>query len=103
MKIDPSDFVIYCDNGLFYHIYEGTGDNLLEEDIAEGYVDYIMYDIFEMEGCILNEIDGGMILLKNYYTDHAINEIINKVADMERSLGVKKYIGDSYIFIENRG
>lgn len=43
-------------------ISEGTGDNLLDEDIAAGYVDYIYYDTYEMAGGI-QELDGGMVML----------------------------------------
>ena len=30
------------------HIAEGTGYNLLQEDIEEGYVDYIYYEQYEL-------------------------------------------------------
>ena len=45
----------------------GTGDNLLKEDIEEGYVDYLNYDIFEVDGITETDgpSDGGMILLKD--------------------------------------
>lgn len=45
-------------------IYEGTGDNLLDEDIEEGYVDYINYDVYGFIGGSIDEIDGGMILTR---------------------------------------
>ena len=48
-------------------ISEGTGDNLLDEDIADGYVDYLNYDIGDVAD-ILSERnlpdDGGMIMYK---------------------------------------
>lgn len=47
---------------------EGTGDNLLREDIDEGYVDYIYYEQYELDGGI-TEIDGGMVLLKEMFMD----------------------------------
>lgn len=43
---------------------EGTGDNLLDEDIEAGYVDYVyytVYGIWDLDD--VKEIDGGMILL----------------------------------------
>ena len=43
-------------------IAEGTGDNLLEEDIDAGYVDYIYYDQYILDADMPN-VDGGMILL----------------------------------------
>lgn len=44
------------------YIYEGTGDNLTKEDLAEGYVDYLNYNTYDLESGI-NEADGGMLLL----------------------------------------
>lgn len=43
-------------------ISEGSGDNLLDEDLEAGYVDYIYYDTYEMLGGI-RERDGGMVML----------------------------------------
>lgn len=43
-------------------IAEGTGDNLLEEDIDAGYVDYIYYDQYMLDANMPN-VDGGMVLL----------------------------------------
>ena len=73
------------DNGYWWHICEGTGDNLLSEDVDEGYVDYIYYDYYESLSDIRedNVHDGGMILLKRYYQDMRIDEIIREVQDFE--------------------
>lgn len=49
-------------------IAEGSGDNLLKEDIENGYVDYIYYDQYEL-GADVMEIDGGQILLKEMLRD----------------------------------
>lgn len=48
------------------YISEGTGDNLLPEDIAEGYVDYINYTIYDLDNGI-EESDSGMIMLKELF------------------------------------
>ena len=45
---------------------EGTGDNLLREDYEQGYVDYINITVLDRDG---EEIDGGMLLLKDYFDD----------------------------------
>ena len=52
-------------------IAEGTGDNLLKEDEAEGYVDYINYDIYTASEIGLTEVpaDGGMVMSKEYIRD----------------------------------
>ena len=83
---DKSDFWIQdTKSGYIYHITEGAGDALEEEDIEQGYVDYIYYDYYES----LNDIhedsayDGGMILLKKAYQDMSLEEIIKELEDFE--------------------
>lgn len=49
---------------------EGTGDNLLEEDIEAGYVDYVYYTIYDIDDLDdVREIDGGMILLEKPFDE----------------------------------
>ena len=48
-------------------IREGTGDNLLPEDIEEGYEDYLMYDCYDVTEADYGEClepDGGMLMYK---------------------------------------
>lgn len=54
----------------FLKIQAGTGDNLLKEDIREGYVDYCLWSTFKPE-CIdidgelaMECLDSGMVLFK---------------------------------------
>lgn len=47
-------------------IAEGSGDNLLPEDVAEGYVDYIYYEQFEL-GCEIENVDVGECFLKELF------------------------------------
>lgn len=54
-------FVPECSEIL--HIYEGTGDNLLAEDIENGFVDYICYDQYAVES-EMPESDGGQLMSK---------------------------------------
>lgn len=49
-------------------IAEGSGDNLLHEDIENGYVDYIYYDQHQLESS-MPEVDGGQIMLKELLQD----------------------------------
>lgn len=49
-------------------IAEGTGDNLLAEDIADGYVDYIYYEQYEL-GAGMPEVDGGQIMMDELFRD----------------------------------
>lgn len=44
------------------YIQEGSGDNLTKEDIANHYVDYIDYTVYDLDNGIV-ESDGGQVLL----------------------------------------
>lgn len=71
-KDNYDDIYIYVsvpnENGYIIYISEGTGDNLLSEDIEEGYVDYINYEIYMLDNGIC-ENDGGMIMLTELFRD----------------------------------
>ena len=47
-------------------ISEGSGDNLTDDDLDQGYVDYIYYETHSLEQD-LPEVDGGMIMLKQLF------------------------------------
>ena len=49
-------------------ISEGSGDNLQNEDIEAGYVDYIYYEQYELEPG-LPEVDGGMVMLTELFQE----------------------------------
>lgn len=49
-------------------ISEGTGDNLLDEDIDAGYVDYIYYEQFVLDTDI-READGGQVMLTKLFRE----------------------------------
>jgi hypothetical protein len=49
---------------------EGTGDNLLDEDIEAGYVDYVYYTVYDISDLDdVREIDGGMMLLEKPFRE----------------------------------
>lgn len=48
----------------FIRISYGTGDNLLHEDIKEGYDDYLYIVIDEFDDGWQEDVDGGQMLLK---------------------------------------
>lgn len=48
-------------------ISEGTGDNLSQEDINNGLIDYIYYDQYDIE--TLMTIDGGQLMTKEFIRD----------------------------------
>lgn len=59
-------------------ISEGTGENLLDEDIAEGYVDYWMTDSYDKERFCE---EGGQWLEKKmiYDIDYTIQGVIDRM------------------------
>lgn len=76
-------FVFIPEAKQIIRIADGSGDNLLREDIKEGYVDYIYYEQYEL-GADMPEIDGGQILLKELLRDKfkCMADCIPDVLDM---------------------
>lgn len=64
-------------------ISEGTGDNLLDEDIEAGYADYIYYEQCSVE-TDFPEVDGGMVMLKELFRKqfNSTKDCIPNVLDM---------------------
>lgn len=64
-------------------ISEGNGTNLQEEDIQNGYVDYIYYDQHEMS-MDFPEVDGGQVMLKKSFRErfNFMEECVPYVLDM---------------------
>ena len=60
---------------------EGTGDNLTDEDIADGYNDYVMTSIYKQEGEELILEDGGQMLSKEMIRDMEVDELAKRVVD----------------------
>lgn len=64
-------------------IEEGTGDNLWDEDIEKGYVDYINWELFTVKmdyGLpLFREWDVGMILTKDYVQDMTVEKVCDLV------------------------
>lgn len=93
--------VIYLrDLELFITACEGTGDNLLEEDIEQGYVDYIMTNTYKLDGYEFEELDGGQCMTYTMVRDMETEEFVETVLAFH---GYKSedYKGDDYIIIEN--
>ena len=64
-------------------IAEGSGDNLTDDDLGQGYVDYIYYETHSLKQDI-PEVDGGMIMLKQLFRQkyNSTKEAIPAVLDM---------------------
>ena len=69
----------------FVRINEGTGDNLLSEDEANGYVDYIMLDFMEYDGMELIETDGAQVMLTELYQEkfESETEVVQYLIDTD--------------------
>ena len=78
------DLVIYCiRNEKIIRISEGDGCNLSQEDIDNGYADYLYYDVFDPQN--LQDVeDGGMVLLKKPIKEEfsSIQGVIDRVTEM---------------------
>ena len=74
-------------------ISEGSGDNLLDEDIKAGYVDYIYYEQFKL-GVDIEEVDGGQVMLKEPFQQKftCTKDAIPHVLDMAYSNKSISYI-----------
>lgn len=79
MKYYSKIYLFVPDEDTYYYIAEGDGCNLLEEDEEAGYVDYIYFTVYDSDG----EIDGGLMLLEEYYQDKfkSADEVIKYVLD----------------------
>lgn len=76
-------FVFVPSANQIIRIAEGNGMNLLEEDIQEGYVDYIYYEQHEL--CVgLEEVDGGQVMLSEPFHDKykSMEECVKDVMDL---------------------
>ena len=74
-------------------IAEGNGMNLLDDDIAKGYVDYIYYDVHELD-VELPEIDGGQLMLTELFHDKykSMKDCIPDVFDLAYGVNNIPYI-----------
>lgn len=76
---DGDALLYFPEDKIFVFASEGTGDNLLSEDIDNGYVDYIdwtSYSLLLVGEPVFSEEDGGMVMSKKYVSDMTDEEII---------------------------
>ena len=76
-------FIFVPEKRQIIHISEGSGDNLLQEDIENGYVDYIYYSQYGLDTG-MPEAGGGMVLLEEMLGDkyRCMEECIPDVLEM---------------------
>ena len=71
--------------GFYYKIEEGTGDNLLKEDIEKGYVDYINYNYYDSLSNLQEDepYDGGFYYLTKLYQNMSLEEVLKCIEEFE--------------------
>lgn len=73
--------IITKDTEKLITIVEGTGDNLLAEDEADGFVDYVMTSVYRVEGEDIVLEDGGQMLSQTSIADLEEDELVKRVLD----------------------
>lgn len=71
--------IITKDTEKLITIVEGTGDNLTDEDIKDGYVDYVMTSIYNVDGEDITLEDGGQMLSQTPIEDLEEDELVRRV------------------------
>ena len=73
--------IITKDTEKLITIVEGTGDNLTDEDIKDGYTDYVMTSVYRVEGEDIVLEDGGQMLSRTPIADLEEEELVERVLD----------------------
>lgn len=73
--------IITKDTEKLITIVEGTGDNLTEEDIEDGYTDYVMTSVYRVEGEDIVLEDAGQMLSQTPIEDLEEDELVRRVLD----------------------
>ena len=73
--------IITKDTEKLITIVEGTGDNLTDEDIKDGYIDYVMTSVYRVEGEEITLEDGGQMLSQTPIKDLEEEDLVNRVLD----------------------
>lgn len=60
---------------------EGTGDNLFDEDIKEGIVDYWLSSVYQQNGEEIVLVDSGQIMTSTLIKDMDMGEKIQRVLE----------------------
>lgn len=73
--------IITKDTEKLITIVEGTDDNLTDEDIKDGYTDYVMTSVYRVEGEDIVLEDSGQMLSKTPIEDLEEDELVRRVLD----------------------
>ena len=97
-KENKYDDIFVRVNDLLIHIAPGDGTN--DDSLEEGCVDYIYYEVFDLDG---NEVDGGQLDIEKEFEDEyestsdCIKDILPMVFDT-MSNTVAEILADAKIF-----
>ena len=88
-------FIYVPDANQIVRIAEGSGSNLDETDIENGFVDYIYYEQHSLENGI-TVVDGGIILLDKLFRDMFEStdnkDCVSRVLDMAYGNNKLEYV-----------
>lgn len=73
--------IITKDTEKLITIVEGSGDNLTDEDIKDGYIDYVMTSIYRVDGEDIELEDGGQMLSQTPINELEEDELVSRVLD----------------------
>ena len=73
--------IITNDTEKLITIEKGTGDNLTDEDIKDGFVDYVMTNIYKIEDGEIVLEDGGQMLSRTPIDDLEEEDLVKRVLD----------------------
>lgn len=73
--------IITKDTEKLITIVEGTGDNLTDEDIKDGYTDYVMTSVYRVDGEDIVLEDAGQMLSDTLIKDLEEDELVRRVLD----------------------
>ena len=73
--------IITKDTEKLITIVEGTGDNLTDEDIQNGCVDYVMTSVYHVDGEDIVLEDAGQMLSQTPIEDLEEDELVRRVLD----------------------
>lgn len=80
-----NEFLIYVTGVGFVHAFQGDGLNLLDEDIEDGFIDYVYWHIYDIElngtPMFKDKYDDGMALLEKDWEEYEQSELIDIVRD----------------------
>ena len=71
--------IITKDTEKLITIVEGTGDNLTDEDIKDGYTDYVMTSVYRVDGEDIVLEDSGQMLSQTLIADLEEDELVRRV------------------------